>query len=149
MIDFEIVEAKEEHINDIAEIENLSFTIPWSKQALYEEIVLNGMAVYLAAKCANGKVIGYIGMWKIMDEGHITNISVHPEFRRSGVGSALMSRLIEISRKAGVKSWTLEVRKNNLAARSLYAKFGFRESGKRKAYYADNNEDAIIMWRIE
>jgi ribosomal-protein-alanine N-acetyltransferase len=149
MMDIKIIKAGTEHINDIYIIENLSFAIPWSKQALYEEIVENDKAIYLAAKLDGGKVIGYIGMWKILDEGHITNISVHPEFRRNGVGSALMSSLIEISREAGIMSITLEVRKSNLAARALYAKFGFKESGLRKAYYADNNEDAIIMWRNE
>ena len=94
----------------------------------------------------NEIVVGYAGMWKIQDEGHITNIAVHPEFRGVHIGKALMSQLINEARSLGVNSMTLEVRKSNIIARNLYESFGFKEAGVRKGYYADNKEDAIVMW---
>jgi ribosomal-protein-alanine N-acetyltransferase len=86
-------------------------------------------------------------MWQVCDEGHITNIAVHPEFRRSGVGSALMEALLAEAENRGIAALTLEVRESNHCARSLYRKYGFEDGGMRKAYYADNNEDAVIMWK--
>jgi ribosomal-protein-alanine N-acetyltransferase len=148
MMGLEIVEAHAGHLDDIMVVENLCFKIPWSKESIEEEILHNGMAVYLTA-VAKGHAVGYAGMWKVFDEGHITNIAVHPEFRKDGVGSELLSGLIERGRKSGITALTLEVRKSNTAARALYTKFGFIDGGLRKAYYADNNEDAIIMWRRE
>ncbi len=141
-----IVKADKEHIDDIVEVENLSFRIPWSRQSLTDEFLHNENAVYFCA-VLNGKAVGYAGMWQVCDEGHITNIAVHPEFRRGGIGSALMEALIAESEKRGLVALTLEVRKSNLGARSMYEKYGFEDGGIRKAYYADNNEDAIIMWK--
>jgi ribosomal-protein-alanine N-acetyltransferase len=94
-----------------------------------------------------GKAVGYAGMWQVMDEGHITNIAVHPEFRNYGVGSALMEALLATARSRGIVALTLEVRRSNFAAQALYRKYGFAEGGMRKAYYADNREDALIMWK--
>jgi ribosomal-protein-alanine N-acetyltransferase len=146
MNDIEIVGACQEHINDIVVVENLSFKIPWSRQSITEEFLENQMAVYICA-LTGGKAIGYAGMWHILDEGHITNIAVHPEFRSCGVGSALMEALLEAARAFGIIALTLEVRRSNLTAQSLYSKYGFKEGGMRKSYYADNNEDALIMWK--
>ena len=142
----EIVEACQEHINDIVVVENLSFKIPWTRQSIMEEFLENELAVYLCA-LAGGKAVGYVGMWHIIDEGHITNIAVHPEFRSCGVGSALMEALLEAAKALGITALTLEVRRSNHEAQALYSKYGFAEGGMRKAYYADNNEDALIMWR--
>ncbi len=142
----EIIKAGKEHIDNIMVIENLSFKIPWSRKSVADEIMLNSFAFYLCAK-VDGEIAGYAGMWQVCDEGHITNIAVHPEFRQAGVGSALMESLITHARNSGIKSMTLEVRKSNIAAQNLYRKFRFADGGARKAYYADNNEDAIIMWR--
>ena len=86
-------------------------------------------------------------MWAIVDEGHITNIAVHPNFREKGVGTILLQSLIDHSKDWGCNSLTLEVRASNDAAKGLYKKFGFLEEGIRKNYYSDNEEDAIIMWR--
>jgi len=147
MIDgLEIVRASEEHIDDIVEVENLSFKIPWSRQSITDEFLHNENAVYFCA-VLNGKAVGYAGMWHVCDEGHITNIAVHPEFRRSGIGSALMEALIAAAEERGLTALTLEVRKSNHGARSMYVKYGFEDGGMRKAYYADNNEDAVIMWK--
>ncbi|WP_265446400.1 ribosomal protein S18-alanine N-acetyltransferase [Acetivibrio straminisolvens] len=135
-----------EDIDDVMIVEKLSFTIPWSKNALIEEVLNNRMAIYITAKI-KGKAIGYAGMWKIFDEGHITNIAVHPEYRENGVGSRLVEKLVSIAKEQGIVKMTLEVRKSNAAAQSLYFKYGFREQGCRKGYYSDNGEDAIIMWK--
>lgn len=135
-----------EDIEDILIVERLSFTIPWSKNALVEEVEYNRLAIYITAKI-NGKAIGYAGMWKICDEGHITNIAVHPEYRQHGVGCQLVERLINIAMERGIEKMTLEVRKSNEAAQALYFKYGFTVEGCRKGYYSDNGEDAIIMWK--
>jgi len=142
----EIVRAREEYIDDIMTVENLSFKIPWSRQSITDEFLHNEKAVYFCA-LIKGRAVGYAGMWQVCDEGHITNIAVHPEFRRSGIGSALMEALIAEADRRGLAALTLEVRKSNHSARSMYEKYGFKDGGMRKAYYADNNEDAIIMWK--
>ncbi len=142
----EIIKAGSEHIDEIMVIENLSFKIPWSRQSMVDEVTGNTFAYYLCARI-DGRIAGYAGMWQVCDEGHITNVAVHPEFRQSGIGSALLENLISHARNSGIGSMTLEVRKSNLPAQNLYRKFKFVEGGFRKAYYADNNEDALIMWR--
>lgn len=158
----EIVRAGREHIDDIVVIENLSFKIPWSRQSILEEVLENKMAIYFCAlagghsgnggkdagvNAGSGRAVGYAGMWQVLDEGHITNIAVHPEFRSCGVGSVLMETLLKTAKKLGIVALTLEVRRSNHTAQVLYKKYGFADGGMRKAYYADNNEDAIIMWR--
>lgn len=146
MYKVEVVRTVAAHIDDIMIVENLSFRIPWSRKSMEDEITHNRMAVYFSA-LINNKTVGYAGMWKVFDEGHITNIAVHPEYRRSGIGSALLEHLIKTAEQSGIGRMTLEVRKSNLAAQYLYRKYGFMEGGIRKAYYADNQEDALIMWR--
>jgi ribosomal-protein-alanine N-acetyltransferase len=135
-----------EDIDDVMVVEKLSFTIPWSKNALIEEVTKNTFAKYIIAK-VNARVVGYAGMWKVCDEGHITNIAVHPEYRRQGIGNKLVENLILIAEEEGISRMTLEVRRGNCAAQNMYKKHGFVEEGFRKAYYADNGEDAIIMWK--
>jgi len=142
----EIVKTLVEHIDDIMRIENLSFTIPWTKNAFIEELTGNTFAVYISAML-DGKIVGYAGMWKVIDEGHITNIAVHPEFRGNKIGSALLEELLAIAEKDDVDSLTLEVRRSNVVAQKLYSKYGFVVEGMRKGYYADNGEDALIMWK--
>lgn len=143
---FEIKEMTGDHIDGVMVVENLSFKIPWSRQAFVDEITGNNMAMYFVALC-NEQVIGYGGMWKILDEGHITNIAVHPEFRRCGAASVIIEKILEISGEKGIKSLTLEVRKSNIAAQNLYQKYGFKSEGIRKGYYSDTGEDALIMWK--
>lgn len=146
MKDIRIVRSVPDHIDDIVIVENLSFKIPWSKQSISDELVKNKFALYFSAEF-DSHIVGYAGMWHICDEGHITNIAVHPEFRGIGIGSLLMESLIEKASYLEIISMTLEVRKSNAAAQALYRKYGFQDGGFRKAYYADNNEDAIIMWK--
>jgi ribosomal-protein-alanine N-acetyltransferase len=146
MAGIEIVKADISHVDGIIEVENLCFKIPWSREAFVQEITGNRFAMYFTAKCGD-KVVGYAGMWNVCNEGHITNVAVHPEYRGKGVGSKLVEKLIEVSRQDGILRMTLEVRKSNLAAQHLYGKYGFQISGFRKSYYSDNGEDAIIMWK--
>ncbi len=95
----------------------------------------------------NLAVCGYIGMWLIVDEGHITNLAVHPAYRRRGIGRLLLKSLIQAGKRYGLRRLTLEVRRSNLAAQKLYMEFGFTTVGVRSRYYLDNHEDALIMWK--
>ena len=148
MLNVEVVKMLPEHIDDIMVVEKLSFKIPWSRDAFVQETTVNQFARYFSA-VADGKVVGYAGMWKVCDEGHITNIAVHPEYRGNGIGSLLLEYLIKLAQAEGVASMTLEVRRSNFAAQALYNKYGFKVSGLRKGYYSDNGEDAIIMWKTD
>lgn len=144
----EIVKMLPEHIDGVMTVENLSFSIPWSRESFIDEVTVNTFARYFCAKL-NDTVIGYAGMWKVFDEGHITNIAVHPEFRNTGIGSLLMEHMIKTAKSEGITSMTLEVRKGNSAAIRLYEKYNFSVQGLRKGYYADNREDALIMWKTD
>lgn len=133
-------------IEGIVHIENLSFSIPWSENAFKDEIIKNDLAFYITAKI-NTKIVGYIGMWKIFEEGHITNIAIHPDHRNQGIGVKLLKEILDICKTNKIKRITLEVRKSNYIAQKLYIKQGFEINGIRKKYYSDNNEDAFIMWK--
>lgn len=133
-------------IDSILTISSLSFPTIWSRNSLEKEMLENKFARYLVAVTDN-MVVGYGGMWIIVDEAHITNIAVHPEYRGIGIGSTLLIGLLEACKNEAVIGMTLEVRKSNVIAQKLYNKFGFSQEGIRKAYYADNKEDAIIMWK--
>ena len=135
---------EENDLEDVLEVSSLSLKESWSKGA-YQKELSNPIAKYLVAK-ENNKVIGFAGVWTIVDEGHITNIAVHPNSRKKGIGSALLSSLIENCKTWGCNSLTLEVRESNIPAQNLYKKYNFKEEGVRKKYYKDNNENAIIMW---
>lgn len=139
-------EMKIEHLRQVLEIEERSFPSPWSYNAFAYEILQNRLASYIVA-LAGEKVVGYAGMWVILDEAHVTNVAVHPAWRRMGLGRALMQELMRRAGLCGATRLTLEVRPSNTAARRLYAALGFEEVGVRKKYYVDSNEDAIIMWK--
>ncbi len=146
MSNIEILPLKYEHIDSVLTIDNLSFPTPWSRESFEKEIENNKFARYVITKKDN-IIIGYAGMWVILDEAHITNIAVHPEYRGIGSGNLLLEGLIDICKIECVTSMTLEVRKSNLLAQNLYKKYGFIEEGVRKQYYGDNKEDAILMWK--
>ncbi len=135
-----------EHLDQVLEIENVSFPAPWSKTSFLGEILQNDFALYLVA-LYDDVVIGYGGMWLILDQAHITNVAVRPDFRGRNIGKALMLEIIQQAILKGAKSMTLEVRPSNIIARGLYQGLGFIDRGRRKGYYEDNNEDAIIMWK--
>lgn len=145
MNSFEICHFEEKYIDSILLIENASFTDPWSRNAMEKELG-NNFARYIVIKYKN-EVIGYGGMWLILDEAHITNIAVLPEHRGIGAGNIIVKTLIDICTAENILSLTLEVRKSNELAQRLYSKFGFVSEGVRIGYYANNKEDAIIMWK--
>ncbi|NLJ78619.1 MAG: ribosomal protein S18-alanine N-acetyltransferase [Tissierellia bacterium] len=145
-MDISIREMRESDLDRIMEIEERTFTPPWSREAFLLELKKNILAKYIVG-LLDGKVIGYGGIWLIIDEGHITNVAVEEEYRGLGVGNRIIEGLIELCRDRGLRTITLEVRRSNEIAKSLYRKHGFIEGGIRENYYADNNEDAIIMWK--
>lgn len=146
MNDLIIRQAEERDIKDIAWIEQRCFSVPWSSRAIQQEVTSNDMAIYTVAE-VDGKTVAYMGIWLIVDEGHITNVAVLPEYRKRNIATALISATIDFTSQKGIRKYTLEVRSTNHVARNLYQKFGFKEAGLRKGYYKDNKEDAIIMWR--
>ena len=135
-----------EDIDGIFKIEKSSFTNNWSYESLYEDICKTPISYYLVAE-TEGNILGCIGMWHVMDEAHIMNVAVDSGFRHLGIGSMLLSTLIEYAEDCGILRMTLEVREHNYNAISLYEKYGFLKYGKRKQYYQDTFEDAIIMWK--
>ncbi len=141
-----IRKAEERDIKEMTQLDQMCFAMPWSEESFYDEIVKNELAYYVVAEIGQ-KVVGYVGSWMILDEGHITHVAVHPGFRKKGIGHAMLSRLFEYCEEHGVVSHTLEVRPSNQAALTLYGQFGFQEAGRRKAYYENNGEDALILWR--
>ncbi|MBP7331851.1 MAG: ribosomal protein S18-alanine N-acetyltransferase [Firmicutes bacterium] len=134
------------HLDQVLEIEKVSFPTPWSRDSFMGEIQQNDFALYIVA-VYDGAVIGYGGMWLIFNEAHITNVAVRPDLRGKNIGKALMLEIIRQAVIRGANSMTLEVRPSNKTARRLYQGLGFEERGVRKHYYVDTNEDAIIMWK--
>ncbi len=141
-----IREMLEKDIDQVLEIEKEVFSTPWSREAFRLEITKNILAKYLVAEIEK-EVVGYGGLWLIVDEGHITNIAVDEKHRNNGVGNLLLEGLIDICIDRNAKAMTLEVRKSNEIAKNLYKKYGFKEYGIRPKYYSDDNEDAVIMWK--
>lgn len=132
-------------VDGVLRVEHRAFTAPWSRQAFLSELVDNQFARYIVAICDN-RIVGYAGVWLIIDEGHVTNIAVDPDFRGLHLGEALLQTLMSSCIARGIIRMTLEVRVSNTVAQRLYEKFGFEGVGVRKGYYTDNGEDASIMW---
>ncbi|MGO0123506.1 ribosomal protein S18-alanine N-acetyltransferase [Desulfothermobacter acidiphilus] len=139
-----VIDMQPEHVNEVLEIERSSFPLPWDRDTFLFEILINKLAEYVVA-VQDEKIVGYGGMWIVADEGHVTNIAVHPDHRLRGVGRAILAELIRRARSKGLTRMILEVRPSNAVARHLYRSLGFVEKGVRKRYYQDNDEDAIIM----
>ncbi|MGC4378793.1 ribosomal protein S18-alanine N-acetyltransferase [Fictibacillus sp. Mic-4] len=137
--------AKVSDIPDILEIERISFPTPWTEEAFYNEIVHNQFAYYLIIE-VDFKPVGYCGVWVVIDEAHITNIAILPEYRGQGLGEAILAQALRLAKRYGARKLSLEVRVSNSVAQSLYRKLGFQEGGIRKNYYSDNGEDALVMW---
>jgi ribosomal-protein-alanine N-acetyltransferase len=134
-----------EDIPSICEIEVEAFATPWTAEAFYNELTNNHFARYMVMEYA-GVVVGYAGMWLIVDEAHITNIAISLPYRGRKWGELLLVELQKTAAFMGAGRITLEVRVSNSIALRLYGKLGFYPVGTRRGYYSDNNEDAIIMW---
>ena len=131
-------------VDAVYNVEENCFVDPWSKDSIRKELK-NDLARYLVAEVDN-KIVGYIGIWFVVDEGHITNVAVHSNYRGKKIGDKLVSEMVELCKENDLVAMTLEVRTSNTVAQNLYRKYGFRMAGIRKEYYSDNKEDAIIMW---
>jgi ribosomal-protein-alanine N-acetyltransferase len=130
-------------VDQILDIENISFPVPWSANAFEEEI--NKNISNLWAIISEQRLFAYICFWMFDEEIHILNFAVHPKKRNMGMGKILLQNVIDTGASCGVENIWLEVRPSNIPALSIYKKFGFVEAGLRKAYYSDSHEDAIIM----
>lgn len=137
-----IVPLEERHIKDIAKLESLCFSEPWSEDGILEAYRL-GTKFFVAEN--SKQLMGYIGIKAVIDEGYITNVAVYPRYRRTGVATALLSKVFEYAEEKRLSFVSLEVRASNTAAVSLYQKTGFKEEGRRKDFYRLPREDALIM----
>ena len=133
-------------IDEVHAIETASFSMPWSKESLRHELDDDHGAHYIVA-VQDGKVVGYAGFWQVFDEAHITNIAVHPAYRKQGIGRKLMQEMDSLCKHLGILYQTLEVRVGNTAARRLYQNVGFYSAGIRKGFYEKPKEDADILWK--
>ncbi|MCL1974569.1 MAG: ribosomal protein S18-alanine N-acetyltransferase [Firmicutes bacterium] len=133
-----------EHVEDILVLEKSCFADPWSRESFRYELTENALAHYYGCFCEQ-RLLGYGGFWQILTEGHIANVAVHADFRSLGLGKLLVAQLVTACRALGGTAMTLEVRISNIAAITLYNRFGFQSVGVRPHYYNDG-EDAVIMW---
>ena len=133
-----------EDVPAVHEIERLSFRTPWPAYAFEQELRANRLARYVVAR-AGDRVVGFAGVWLMVDDAHVTTFGVHPDWRRQGIGRQLMLNVAELSVAIGARRMTLEVRASNEAAQALYHAFGFEIVGRRPHYYTDDGEDALVM----
>lgn len=133
-----------EDVDGLYEVSSLSLKETWSLGSIEQELS-NKFARYIVCKDGD-KVIGFIGAWLIASEGQITNLAVHPDYRKKGIGKKLMKSLISSLKNEDCNAITLEVRESNTVAKNLYKNLGFLSEGIRKNFYEDNKEDANIMW---
>ena len=131
-------------ITAVVELDRLSFSLPWPERSFRFELTDN-----TASRCwvyeMDGKIVAVIVAWLLIDEAHIATISTHPEYRRQGIAGKLLTYALRYMSKEGAVSSFLEVRESNLAAQEMYQKFGYEAAGRRKRYYKDTGEDAILM----
>jgi ribosomal-protein-alanine N-acetyltransferase len=133
-------------IDEVIEIEQLSFTDPWSREMFRSELEVGG-GTYARMAVRDGRLVGYLLAVLIEDEAHLGNLAVHPTERRSGVGQRLLDDLLQTARGSGISKITLEVRKSNENARKFYFRNDFIDVAMRKNYYRNPHEDAIVMLR--
>ena len=133
---------------EVLAIDRASFPVPWSERTYRFELLKNPVASLFVAESTQsdaGRILGYVGLWELIDEGHISTLAVEPGERRQGVAESLILNSLRFFVSRGIETASLEVRRSNKAARNLYAKYGFEIVGVRRGYYRDNKEDALIM----
>lgn len=141
--DITIREMTKQDIGEILEIERQSFITPWTAPMFLASILSPIYKNFVMEK--DDKIIGYIMLYSVLDEAHVTNLAIRPDYRKKGCGSRLLSYSINYYKKTGVTDYFLEVREKNLDAINLYRRYDFKVVGRRKRYYSDTNEDALIM----
>lgn len=132
-------------VDRVMHVERATFATPWTTDIFYQEIVDNQHAHYFVMEL-DKQIIGYVGMWIVIDEAQITNIAVLPLFRGRRLGERLFAYAIQQAILRGTMRLSLEVRESNIVAQNMYRKFGLVPGGIRKNYYTDNQEDAVVMW---
>lgn len=142
---FLIEPMKASDLDAVMEIERLSFKSPWSRQVFLEELARDFAHVDVVREVATGALVAFGNFWLVADEVHILNVATHPQARRAGHGSRMLAHIIDFARREICRYVTLEVRRSNDVALRLYKRFAFRSVGVRPRYYAENDEDAIVM----
>ena len=145
MIEFRKLKLRD--LNEVEEIERTSYPTPWSRSMFAGELAKPSSICLGAVDAERDELVGYLIISRYVDAWHVMNVAVAPDWRRNGVATALLRRLLDETRHDGQRGYTLEVRVSNVGAISLYERFGFRTKGVRRGYYTDNREDALIMWR--
>ena len=138
-----------DEIDAILAIEQASFTNPWTREMYVAELKNEGVSFFYLARDKGRQIVGFCSFWRVLDELHINNLAVVPEFRRRGVATALLRRVMEEAARFGTRRTMLEVRRSNTAAQELYERFGFVVAGTRSNYYTNPVEDALVLWREE
>ncbi|AMO87115.1 ribosomal protein S18-alanine N-acetyltransferase [Solibacillus sp. FSL W7-1472] len=133
-------------VQAVHKIELASFPTPWTLDSFYYEMTENQYAHYLVAEDETGEIIGFCGIWLVIDAAQITNVAVVKSVRGQGIGETLMREAMRVAKEANMDVMSLEVRVTNTVAQNLYRKLGFLDGGLRKGYYTDNQEDALVMW---
>lgn len=133
-----------EDVEAVLAVEYDTFSMPWTEAAFYSELITNRFATYVVVE-ADGVIIGYCGVWVIVNEAQITNIALLPSYRGQKIGEALMRTGMQVARMHGARKMSLEVRVSNEPAQSMYRKLGFQPSGLLKNYYTNDHEDALVM----
>jgi ribosomal-protein-alanine N-acetyltransferase len=138
-----------EDLEEVRQIDRLSFSLPWPESAYRHELLENPASMSWVAEASDlggeSKIVGMVVVWLILDEAHIATLAVHPAYRRKGIGSRLLKQALIEAVDRGARRAMLEVRANNATAQSMYHRFGFVVVYRRPRYYRDNNEDALLM----
>lgn len=140
-----ITPMRRRHLRGVLQIEQQVYPRPWTLGLFLSELSQRQSRLYLVAR-VNHRVVGYLGLLRTLEDGHITTIAVDPAWQRRGIATRLLVAAARAARARGCENLTLEVRVSNAGAQDLYRRFGFAPAGMRKAYYPDNGEDAIVMW---
>ena len=133
-----------EDVPDVIDLDQKSFSLPWPERSFRFELTANPASRSWVADL-DGKIVGMIVVWLIIDEAHVATLATHPDFRRRGIAKKLLAHALRHLMDDGARSSFLEVRESNIAAQEMYRKFGYEASGRRPRYYKDNDEDAILM----